>query len=110
MFAQRQELMDFCPRFLQGDWCEAHKDDKDLHFLAPLQMLNNSGFPSDRIHRLETKKGMYPSRQIVRQALIDDYGTVVMGRRSKEMKKGVFGSVTEKVLAMGVDTSIWVVG
>ena len=111
IFAQTQELkMDYCPRFLESDWCETHKDDKELYFHAPHKMLINSGFSSDRIHRLETKKGMYASRQIVRQALIDDYGTIVMGRRSKEMKKGVFGSVTEKVLAMGVDTAIWVVG
>jgi nucleotide-binding universal stress UspA family protein len=111
MFSQKQDLkMDFCPHFLQDDWCEEHRNDKDLHFIAPLQMLKNSGFPSDRVHQVETKKGMYASRQIVRQALIDDYGTIVMGRRSKEMKKGAFGSVTEKVLAMGVDTAIWVVG
>jgi nucleotide-binding universal stress UspA family protein len=111
MFSQKQELkMDYCPRFLKGEWCENHRDDKELYFLAPRQMLINSGLPPDRIHRLETKKGMYPSRQIVRQALIDGYGTIVMGRRSKEMKKGVFGSVTEKVLAMSVNTAIWVVG
>lgn len=111
MFAQTHDLkMDFCPQFLPGEWCEAHKDDKELYFLAPRQMLINSGFPPDRIHRLETKAGMYPSRQIVRQALIDDYGTTVMGRRSKEMKKGILGSVTGRVLAMGVNTAIWVVG
>lgn len=111
MFAHKQELrMDFCPRFLTDEWCEAHKDDKDLYLNAPRQMLINSGFSLERIHHLETKKGMYPSRQIVRQALIDDFGTIVMGRRSKEMPKGVFGSVTEKVLAMSVDTSVWVVG
>ena len=53
---------------------------------------------------------MYPSRQIVRQALIDDFGTIVMGRRGIEMKKGVFGSVTEKVVAMSVNTAIWILG
>jgi len=111
MFAQKQDLkMGYCNRFLQNSWCEEHKSDADLHFLAPLQMLKNIGFPSDHVHQIETKKGMYASRQIVRQALIDDFGTIVMGRRDKEMVKGVFGSVTEKVLAMSVDTAIWVVG
>ncbi|MFC1843283.1 universal stress protein [Thermodesulfobacteriota bacterium] len=111
MFAQKQDLKTgYCNRFLQNDWCEEHKNDIDLHFLAPLQMLKNIGFPSDHVHQLKTKKGMYASRQIVRQALIDDFGTIVMGRRDKEMVKGVFGSVTEKVLAMGVDTAIWIVG
>jgi nucleotide-binding universal stress UspA family protein len=111
MFAQKQDLKTgYCNRFLQNEWCEGHKNDADLHFHAPLQMLKNIGFPSDHIHQLETKKGMYASRQIVRQALIDDFGTIIMGRRDKEIVKGVFGSVTEKVLAMGVDTAIWIVG
>ena len=111
MFSQKQNLkMNYCPRFLEPDWCETHKNDKNLFFLAPQQMLINSGISPDRIHLLETNKGMYPSRQIVRQALIDDYGTIVMGRRSKETKKGAFGSVTEKVLAMSVNTAVWVVG
>ena len=111
MFSQKQNLkMNYCPRFLEPGWCETHKNDKNLFFLAPQQMLINSGISPNRIHLLETNKGMYPSRQIVRQALIDDYGTIVMGRRSKETKKGAFGSVTEKVLAMSVNTAVWVVG
>lgn len=111
MFAQKQDLRQgYCNRFITEDWCTTHSQDEDLYFLAPRQMLINSGFPPERIHRLQTKKGMYPSRQIVRQALIDDFGTIVMGRRDKEIVKGVFGSVTEKVVAMSVDTAIWIVG
>ncbi len=111
MFAQKQDLsMGYCNRFLPQEWCREHSHDADLYFLAPLQMLINSGFPPERIHRLETKKGMYPSRQIVRQALIDDFGTIVIGRRDKEIVKGVFGSVTEKVVAMSVNTAVWIVG
>lgn len=111
MFAQRQDLKTgFCSRFLPDDWCRMHSDNADLYFLAPRQMLLNSGFPPERIHHRETKKGMYPSRQIVRQALIDDFGTIVMGRRDKEIVKGVFGSVTEKVVAMSVDTAVWIIG
>jgi nucleotide-binding universal stress UspA family protein len=111
MFAQKQDLRTgFCERFLPQDWCREYCDDEDLYFLAPRQMLINSGFPPERIHRLETKKGLHPSRQIVRQALIDGFGTIVMGRRDKEIVKGVFGSVTEKVLAMSVDNAVWVVG
>ena len=111
MFAQKQELgMKYCNRLLSPDWCDTHRDDKEFYFLAPRQMLINSGFPPERIHRIETKAGMYPSRQIVRQAVIDDFGTIVIGRRSKEIKKGVFGSVTEKVVAMSVNSAVWVVG
>ncbi|MBW2522019.1 MAG: universal stress protein [Deltaproteobacteria bacterium] len=111
MFAQKQDLSEgYCNRLLSPEWCGKHGSDKEIYFLAPRQMLINSGFPPERIHRLETRKGMYPSRQIVRQALIDDFGTIVMGRRHKEMAKGVFGSVTEKVLAMSDNTAVWIVG
>ena len=111
MFSQTQELeKGYCPRYLDGKWCESHKNNVEFYFLAPYQMLINSGFPAERIHRLETNKGIHASRQIVRQALIDDFGTIVMGRRSREIKKGVFGSVTEKVLAMGENAAIWIVG
>ena len=111
MFAQKQDLnMGYCNRLLSQEWCQEHSHTDDLYFLAPRQMLINSGFPPERIHRLETKKGMYPSRQIVRQALIDDFGTIVIGRRDKEIVKGVFGSVTEKVVAMSVNTAVWIVG
>ena len=111
MFAQKQELgMDYCNRFLSHDWCKCHREEKEFYFLAPRQMLINSGFPPDRIHRLETRTGIHPSRQIVRQAVIDDFGTIVIGRRSKEIKKGVFGSVTEKVVAMSFNAAVWIVG
>jgi nucleotide-binding universal stress UspA family protein len=111
MFAQKQDLsMGYCNRFLPQEWCRDNSDNPDLYFLAPRQMLINSGFPPERIHRLETKTGMYPSRQIVRQALLDGHGTIVMGRRDKEIVKGVFGSVTEKVVAMSVNTAVWIVG
>jgi len=111
MFAQKQDLgMGYCEQYLPPEWCRTHHQDTDLYFLAPRQMLINSGFPPERIHRRETKKGMYPSRQIVRQALVDDFGTIVMGRRDKEIVKGVFGSVTEKVVAMSENTAVWIVG
>jgi len=111
MFAKKQELdRGNCDQYLPREWCAEHQHDDDLYFSAPRQMLLNNDFPPERIHRLETKKGIHPSRQIVRQALIDDFGTIVMGRRDKEIVKNVFGSVTEKVVAMSVNSAVWVVG
>jgi len=111
MFAQKQSLTKKeCAHYLTDEYCQIHAEDPEMHFHAPEQILKENGFPAERIHRLLTQKGMYPSRQIVRQALIDDFGTIVMGRRGIEMKKGVFGSVTEKVVAMSVNTAIWILG
>jgi len=111
MFAQQQSLTKKeCTHYLTDEFCQIHADDEKMHFHAPEEILKENGFPAERIHRLLTRKGMYPSRQIVRQALIDDFGTIVMGRRGIGMKKGVFGSVTEKVVAMSVNTAIWILG
>jgi len=92
------------------EWCELHLSRPDSHFHGPEQLLLESGFPAGRIHRLETRKGIYPSRQIVRQAMIDDFGTIVMGRRGKEISKGFAGSVSDQVIAMAQDTAIWIAG
>jgi len=111
MFAQKQSLTkQECTHYLTDEFCQIHSQDHDIHFHAPHKILADSGFPNERIFHLSTKKGMYPSRQIVRQALIDDFGTIVMGRRGIAMSKGVFGSVTEKVVAMSENTAIWILG
>ncbi|MCK5437354.1 MAG: universal stress protein, partial [Desulfobulbaceae bacterium] len=63
------------------EWSNKHACRFDLPFHAPEQILTENGFPRERIHRLETTAGFEPAQQIVRQALIDDLGTIVMGRR-----------------------------
>lgn len=94
----------------ETEWCEMHMKRPDSHFHGPRQYLKDKGFPADKIHSLETSKGMYPSRQIVRQALMGDFGTIVMGRRDADTSKGILGSVSGRVLAMAVDTAVWIVG
>jgi nucleotide-binding universal stress UspA family protein len=92
------------------EWCAAHLTGPDRLFHAPEQLLRESDFPPERIHRLETSLGLYPSRQVVRQALVDDFGTIVMGRRPGDAKKGLFGGVTDKVLTLAEQVAIWIVG
>jgi nucleotide-binding universal stress UspA family protein len=92
------------------EWCRMHMQRSDSHFHGPRQYLKDNGFPADKIHSVETHKGMYPSRQIVRQALMGDFGTIVMGRRDVDTSKGILGSVSGRVLAMAIDTAVWIVG
>lgn len=92
------------------EWCQEHLRRPDSHFHGPEQLLVESGIPAAGIHRLETSMGLHPSRQIVRQALLDDLGTIVMGRRPEDANKGITGSVSGRVVAMAVNTSIWLVG
>ncbi|MCF6289975.1 MAG: universal stress protein [Desulfobacterales bacterium] len=111
MFSHKQTLDPEQCRQLFGNACDFLLDNRpDSHFHGPEQLLLNSGFPAEKIRRLTTSKGVHPSRQIIRQALIDDFGTIVMGRRGGEEKKGFLGSVSAKVMAMAADVSVWLVG
>lgn len=92
------------------EWCEEHLTRPDSLFHAPKQLLLDSGFPAEKIHWLQTFKGLYPSRQILRQALIDDFGTIVLGRRESSIKKGIFKSTTDQVLYMADQVAVWIIG
>ena len=91
-------------------WCEEHLNHPDGLFHAPRQILQENGFPAERISELETSQGFEPSRQIIRQALLDGYGTIVMGRRGPEARKGIFRGVSDRVLLMAEQVAVWVVG
>jgi len=92
------------------EWCDLHLSDENSVFHAPEQLLLESGIPAARIHRLHTRRGLHPSRQILRQAMVDEFGTIVMGRRGKETRKGLIGSISEPVLLMAEGLAVWLVG
>lgn len=91
-------------------WCEEHLRRPDNLFHAPKQLLMDGGFPAERIFWLETFMGIDPSRQILRQALVDDFGTIVMGRRGETANKGIFRGVSDRVLLMAEKVAIWIIG
>lgn len=91
-------------------WCDEHLSRPDSLFHGPKQILVESGIPEENITWLHTSKGIEAARQILRQALIDDYGTIVIGRRGEEVKKGLFRGVSDRVVLMGEEVAIWIVG
>ncbi len=97
-------------RVFGRQWCEEHLGRPDSLFHGPRQVLVDHGFPRDRIKWLHTFRGIEPSRQIIRQALIDEYGTIVMGRRGGNIGKGLFRGVSDRVLYMAEKVAVWVVG
>lgn len=101
-----QELYDRWGR----EWCEDHLGRPDSLFHAPKQILMEAGIPEENIGWLHTAKGIEAARQILRQAMIDDYGTIVIGRRGEDVKKGLFRGVSDRVVLMGEEVAIWIVG
>lgn len=98
-----------CYDYWGKEWCDDHFHQPDSLFAAPRQMLLDAGFPQERIHTRQTGTGLYPSRQIVRQALMDNFGTIVMGRSKGMFTKENYTGVTDRVVAMAEGTAVWVV-
>ncbi len=95
------------------EWCDEHlqgEEDGHFHFSASEQLLNEGGFPLERVQRLTTHKGIEPAQQIVYLIKKGSYGTIVMGRRGKDIHKGIFKGVSDRVLANVNNVAIWVIG
>ena len=92
------------------EWCEEYLEGPDGLHLAPRQLLIEGGVDPARIYWQHAAKGIEPARQIIRQALIDDFGTIVMGRRSDAGARGLLKSVSDRVVFMADKVAIWIVG
>lgn len=95
---------DWCDKYLKGE------ADGHFHFSAPEQILKEAGVPPERVRRLENKSGVEPGQMIVHHVKKDGFGTIVMGRRHKDVSKGIFQGVSDRVLANVSDVAIWIVG
>ncbi len=91
------------------EWCDEHIDHPDAIFHAPEQILLESGFPSERISRLENKMGIHPARDIIKLAMKLDEGTIVMGRRGRNDPKGFMGGVSDRVMRSAEKVAVWLV-
>ena len=92
------------------EWCDRYLSGPDSLYEAPRQLLVEAGFAPERIFWLHAFKGIEPARQIIRQALVDDFGTIVMGRRSGQSNRGLLKSVSDRVVFMAEKVAIWIVG
>lgn len=97
-----------CQIYMDSEWCEAHRDCQECLFHAPERLLTEQGIPKELIRQVKTDKGLHPSRQIVRQALVGDFGTIVMGR-SRDAGKGFLARISDRVVAMVENTAIWLI-
>jgi len=92
------------------EWCDRYLSGPDSLYEAPRQLLVEAGFAPERIFWLEASRGIEPSRQIIRQALIDDFGTIVLGRRGDADSRSLLKSVSARVVFMADQVAIWIVG
>jgi len=91
------------------EWCREHLAAPDSLARAPERMLIERGIAPERIRRLEVMGDLGASRKIVEQSVIDQCGTIVIGRRSRHRKRGLFSGVSDQVLALAEHVAVWVV-
>ncbi len=92
------------------EWSEKYLAGPNSIHQAPRQLLIEAGFDPNRIYWQHAFKGLEPARQIIRQALIDDFGTIVMGRRRDSGSRGLLNSISNRVVFMADQVAIWIVG
>ncbi|MBU0682576.1 MAG: universal stress protein [Proteobacteria bacterium] len=110
LFSKRSAVqLEKCELSFGAEWCQGNLLRDDYIFHAPEQLLRENGFDMSNVHRLEVSRGLEPARDIALQAWHKDFGTIVMGRRDPDERKGVLGGVSDRLLANTSDIAIWLI-
>jgi len=91
-------------------WCDQHLDLDNHLFGAHIQVLLEGGLDRQQIHQLPVQKDIDASHDLLRQARDHHCGTIVLGRRGREVSKGLLGGVSERTTSRAQDQAIWLVG
>lgn len=92
------------------EWCDKYLSGTDCLFQGPREILLEAGIPDTKIVILPEKSNFEEARSIISQAKKQNCGTIVMGRRSAGMAKGLFGGVSDRTIKHVENLALWVVG
>lgn len=91
-------------------WCDQYLDPDNFLFYAHAQLLAEGGIPRSRITQLPTQMHLDVSADLLRQAKQHHCGTIVIGRRRRELAKGQLKGVSDKTLKQAQDIAVWLAG
>lgn len=91
-------------------WCDKHLSETDCLFQGPKQILLDAGIPDANIEILPKTNDLEEARSIISEARKQHCDTIVMGRRSAHMAKGLFGGVSDRTIKRVENLTLWVVG
>lgn len=92
------------------EWCDKHLSGTDCLFQGPRKILIEAGIPDTNILILPQKTEFEEAHGIIREAKRQNCGTIVMGRRSAGMAKGLFGGVSDRTVKRIENLALWVIG
>ena len=91
------------------EWCRLHLERDDALYHAPEQILIDMGFPAERIRRRESS-GLGTTSHIIKHSIHTECGTIVIGRRTRGLRKGILKGVSDRILKEASCMAIWIVG
>lgn len=91
-------------------WCDTHLSGKGCLFNGPARLLLEAGIPEENIIILPETKHLEESSSIISQAEKHECGTIVVGRRGPDVRKGFFGGVSNKTIRQTQNMAVWVIG
>ncbi len=92
------------------EWCDKHLSGTDCLFQGPRQVFLEAGIPDTKIVILPEKTDLEEAHGIINQARKQNCGTIVMGRRSAGMAKGLLGGVSDRTITHVENRALWVIG
>ena len=91
-------------------WCEDHLDIENFLFHAHAQILMDNGVEKKRISQLQMRMDIDVSHDLLRQAKKHHCGTIVIGRRGRNVNKGLLGGVSDRTMQYAQNMAVWQVG
>jgi nucleotide-binding universal stress UspA family protein len=91
-------------------WCDQYLDLENYLFYAHAQLLMDNGIPRHRITQLPIQMHLDIGTDLLRQAKKYTCGTIVIGRRRRDMSKGQLKGVSDKTLKQAQNIAVWLAG
>ncbi|NLX19494.1 MAG: universal stress protein [Desulfobulbus sp.] len=91
-------------------WCDKYLDIDNFLFYAHAQLLVDNGIPRHRISQLPVQMHLDVGTDLLRQARQHHCGTIVIGRRRRDLAKGHLKGVSDKTLKQAQNIAVWLAG
>jgi nucleotide-binding universal stress UspA family protein len=91
-------------------WCDQYLDLDNFLFYAHAQLLIDNGIARHRITQLPVQMHLDVSSDLLKQTKQYNCGTIVIGRRRRDLAKGQLKGVSEKTLKQAQNIAVWLAG
>jgi len=91
-------------------WCRENLDLNNHLYKAHTRILIDNGIAEEKISQISPRMDLDASHDLLKQARKHGCGTVVIGRRGREVEKGLLGGVSDRTTQNAQNMAVWLVG